>query len=81
MGQLDELLLREVAPEPVVELRGDVRRSRAQHLGELDDGLLDLVEPIGRPPIGNRIDLLLTQAQLTADRATEVVSPHASDEG
>lgn len=49
-------------------------------MGVLDDQPLGIGQLVGVLPIGDAIDLLLTKAQLTAERSSEIVSPHTPDQ-
>jgi hypothetical protein len=79
VGQFGQLLVVELIPKPRSELVAHRCRRRSQRLGVLDDQLLDVGEAVGRPPIGDGVNGVLIDAQLTAERSPNVLSPNTPD--
>lgn len=80
MGKLDDLTAREAIGHATMELLAHHRRCVRQRVGELDHEPLGRIEHFGVLPVGHGEDLVITEAQLTAERDAEILSPHATDE-
>lgn len=63
-----------------MQILTDSDRRTRQRIGELDHEPLGRIEHRRVLPIGDGEDLLITEAQLTAERGTEVQSPQTADE-
>lgn len=79
VGELGELLLAERSLKPRPQGIIDRRWRHRQRFGVFDDELLDVGKVRCLSPVGDRIDGGIVEAQLTAERSSDVLSPHAPD--
>ncbi len=77
--QFDDLLLGELESQTAPKVVAHNNRSARQTIGELDHDALGCSEVWRVDPIVHGIDLCLVEAQLTAERSREILSPHAPD--
>ena len=81
-GQLDELRVTEVGPDPGGQLLGDLGRAAGGHLGVLEDHPLALVEEVAGPPVADgshlgRIDPLVHALVVAVVDAPRAADPRA----
>ena len=79
VGELGELLLGELSLKPSPQVVIDRRRRHRQRFGVLDDELFDLGKVRSLSPVGDGIEGCIIEAQLTAERSSDVLSPQAPD--
>src|ERR1700722_18327577 len=78
-GELDELGVTEVAPDPGGQLLGDDPRAAGCHLGVLEDRSLALVEEVTRSPTADRTHLGRINAGVHPFVVAKVDTPGAAD--
>ncbi len=78
--QLHQLLLAEAILEPLLQIVGHVDRRSAEDVGELDDQSLIVGQVGSFLPVGDGVDGVLTETQLTAECDAEILSPKAANQ-
>ena len=78
--QLHELTTGEPRIQPATQVVAQVDRCPREGVGELDHEPLGCIEIRRVLPVGDRQDLVVVEAQLTAERNGEILSPQTADE-